>query len=293
MYDDNTDEEAGRYATYKPPPPQLGDPGYRLGVWTNEYDPGPNWNNGQHPDGATGWNMDTNEWNMPAAPAPKPAAAPQADNRPAAPQPQFQAPQAAPAPAPEATPSSYTPAPAAIQKPAITDDVTRILQSRLKELSNPSDVASDPIYQQAVRAYQVGQLRDADRQRKALAERTAATSGTTSSGGFNVGARRIQEQAGENSSRYRSGLAMDRLSAREDQLNKAISAARAVGQDDIANQLELQRLQLQSELGRGDLALRSQLGLGNLNLGYDNLGLNYAQLVQNANRDATLAGLRV
>jgi hypothetical protein len=65
-----------------------------------------------------------------------------------------------------------------------------------------------------------------------------------------------------------------------------------VGQDDIANQLEVQRLQLQQELGRGDLALRGELGRGQLDLGYDNLGFSYADMIQRSNRDATLAGLR-
>lgn len=196
-------------------------------------------------------------------------------------QPAFQAPQAAPA---------MAPAPAQMKQPGITDEVTKILMARLNDLKNPGDVQSDPIYQQAVRAYQVGQLRSADRERKALAERSAA-SGTRSSGGFNVGVQGINERAGERSSQYRSGLALDRLSARESQLNEAIKMARAVGQDDIANQLEVQRLALQQELGRGDLALRSELGRGQLGLGQDTLGFNYADLIARMNRDAVLAGL--
>jgi hypothetical protein len=205
---------------------------------------------------------------------------------------------APPAFQPPATPSSYLPpaaggAPAApqVKTPGITDEVTKILSARLKDLQSPGDVASDPIYQQSVRQYQIGQLRGADRERKALAERTAATGGTTSSGGFNVGVRAINERATENQARNRAGLSMDRLQAREQQLVQAIQIARAVGQDDMANQLELQRLQLQQELGRGDLALRGELGRGQLGLGYDNLGFNYADLVTRANRDAVLAAL--
>ena len=180
-------------------------------------------------------------------------------------------------------PAPAAPAPPSMQTPGITNDVTRILQGRLKELSNPGDVDNDPIYQQSVRAYQIGQLRSAEQQRKALAERSAA-SGTRSSGGFNVNVRGIQERAGENAAQYRSGLAMDRLKSRESQLVEYIKMARAVGQDDLANQLELQRLSLQQELGRGDLALRGSLG-------YGNLGLGYADLIQRANRDAVLAAL--
>lgn len=180
---------------------------------------------------------------------------------------------------------------ATLPKPAITDEVTRILMSRLKALENPQDLNSDPTYQQAVRQYQIGQMRDSARQRNSLAERAAATGGTTSSGGFSVGVRGIEERAGENSSRYRSGLALDRLQAREAQLADAIKTARAVGQDEIANSLELQRLQLQQELGRGDLALRTELGRGQLGLGQDQLGLSYADLVARLNRDSVLGAL--
>lgn len=201
-------------------------------------------------------------------------------------QPTFQ-----PAAAPALSAPSPASAPAALPRPAITDEVTRILMARLKALENPQDLENDPAYQQAVRTYQVGQLRSAARQRNSLAERTAATGGTTSSGGFNVNVRGIEERAGENAAQYRSGLALDRLQAREAQLADAIKTARAVGQDEIANALELQRLQLQQELGQGDLALRSELGRGQLELGRDNLGLSYADLVTRANRDAVLAGL--
>lgn len=227
-------------------------------------------------------------------PAPAPAAAPppQTTTAPAPPPAAWQPPMQ------PSTPSSYTPwtthqGPSlpAVRTPAITDEVTRVLQARLKDLQNPGDVASDPIYQQAVRQNQIAQLRSADRQRKALAERTASTAGTTRSGGFNVGVQGILERTGENAAQYRSGLALDRLQQREQQLVQAIQIARAVGQDDMANQLELQRLALQAELGRGDLALRGELGRGQLGLGYDNLGFNYADMTQRANRDAVLAGL--
>lgn len=226
----------------------------------------------------------------PQAPAQPPATAPQTATPPPA---QFQP------PAPQASPwpSSYTPwttqgsqAPS-VKTPAITDEVTRVLMDRLKQLQNPGDVASDPLYQQAVRQHQIQQLRNQDRQRKSLAERTAATGGTTRSGGFNVGVQGILERSGENAAQYRSGLAMDRLQQREQQLVQAIQIARAVGQDDMANQLELQRMAIQKELGDRDLALRGELGRGQLGLGYDNLGFNYANLMQNANRDAVLAAL--
>lgn len=232
------------------------------------------------------WGVDPTSGNgQVVAPNPLTPATPTAPASPTAPsagsgggQPAFQA----PAPMAAAPPQTRT--------PPITDEVTKILMQRLQDLKAPGDFENDPNYQKAVRAYQVASLRGADKQRKALAERSAA-GGTRASGGFNVGVRGIMERQGENAAQYTSGLALDRLKDREAQLIEHIRMARAVGQDDIANQLEMQRLQLQQELGRADLALRGELGRGQLNLGYDNLGLSYADLVMRANRDATLAGL--
>lgn len=214
----------------------------------------------------------------------------------AAPAPQFQSPGA-----PQA--QQWAPTPAATMKtPAITSQVTDLLKQRLGELSGPFDIQSDPTYQGQVRAAQVASLRGADRQRAALAERMAANgqlAGGTG-GGFDAGVNGILEQQRESDRGYAAGLAGDRLNAREQQLMQAISMARSVGQDDVANQLELQRLQLQQELGRSDLDLRAELGRGQLglgqaqlgqqgDLGYANLGLGYAGLQNSMNRDAILA----
>jgi hypothetical protein len=309
VFDNNDIEEEGRY-NYRPPQPRKpeDDPDYNGGIAPAPPAPRYDYNGGAPPDQALtpgygwewegpqeqSWNPDLGQWDRgvwqerqgrglgyqaPAAPAPS---QPSGGNA----QPAF----APPAPAPMAAPAPAA-APAQVKTPPITDEVTKMLMARLNELKNPGDVQSDPIYQQSVRANQLGLLRSADRQRKALAERSAA-GGTRATGGFNVGVRGIQERMGEQDSQFRSGLAMDRLQAREAQLVEAIRLARAVGQDDIANQLEVQRLQLQSELGRGDLALRGELGRGQLGLGYDNLGFSYADMIQRANRDAAIAGLR-
>jgi hypothetical protein len=280
------------------------DPDYNGGIAPAPPSPRYDYNNGSPPDQALtpghgwewdgpqqqSWNADLGQWDRGVwqeregrglgyqAPAPAAAPAP-ARGGGGSPQPAFQPPAQA---APQA-------APAQARTPPITDEVTKILMQRLNELKNPGDVQNDPIYQQAVRANQLGLLRSADRQRKALAERAAA-GGTRASGGFNVGVRGIQERTGEQDTQFRSGLALDRLQAREAQLIEAIRLARAVGQDDIANQLEVQRLQLQQELGRGDLALRGELGRGQLGLGYDQLGFSYADLIARKNAETVKAG---
>lgn len=197
--------------------------------------------------------------------------------------------QANAAPAPQFQPAA-APAQPSMQTPGITNQVTELLRKRLTDLSNPLDLANDPVHQAQLREAQIASLRGADRQRAALAERSAAT-GTSRSGGFDVGVQGILDNQRETDRGFAAGLAGDRLSAREQQLMQAIQMARAVGQDDIANQLEMQRFDLQKELGRGDLSLRGELGRGQLDLGFGNLGFNYADMIQRANRDAVLAAL--
>lgn len=192
-----------------------------------------------------------------------------------------------------ATPSSYRPPEAQsiaqpVSAPAITNQLTKILQDRLSALSQPFDVASDDTYKKTVSAYGLGQERDARRQRAMTAERAAA-GGYGSSGVFDTKIRGIAERRGQNESMFAAQTAADRLRQRDEQLVVAIQLARQVGQDDLASQLEQQRLRLSEELGRGDLALRRDLGVGNLGLGYDRLGFDYTNLAQSANRDAILA----
>jgi hypothetical protein len=172
----------------------------------------------------------------------------------------------------------------------LTGQITDILRQRLANLSNPDNLASDPIYQAQIREAQLASLRGADRQRASRAERMAAD-GTRSSGGFNTGVQGILENQRESDRGFAAGLSGQRLNAREQQLNEAIQMARAIGQDDIAAQFELERLKLQQELGRGDLSLRGELGRGQLGLGYDQLGYSYADMINRANRDAVLAAL--
>jgi len=64
VIDYNDDDPYGGY-TPPPAPPQLGDPNFRLGVWTNDYDPGPNWNGGIPSTPGAPWNMNTNDWGLP------------------------------------------------------------------------------------------------------------------------------------------------------------------------------------------------------------------------------------
>lgn len=185
--------------------------------------------------------------------------------------------------------------------PVITDEVTALLRQRLKDLGQPMDILGDPIYQNQLKAFNVQSQRDADRTRAAEAQRRAV-SGT---GGLSTAVRGINEAQGERNQAFGANLAAQRFQQREAQLNQAIQMARAVGQDDVAMQLENEKLKLavealrvQQGLGMADIGLRRELGLGQLGLGqqqlglgYDQLGFNYANLQNSMNRDAVLAAL--
>lgn len=257
------------------------------GPWAPGYDPGDQWNAGQPPQPGAQWNMGTNDWDVPKKEATtidgRPPN-PNIDTRPPTPpvgggaQPTF-LPAAQAAPAPIAQPTA---------KPPILDEATKILLERLKQLSQPFDPQQDDTYRKTLDAYGVGQERDARRQRRVAAERAAA-GGYGSSGALDTRIRGIAERQGQNESMFAAQTANERLQQRDQQLVVAIQLARQLGQDDLANQLEQQRLRLSEVLGRGDLALRAELGRGNLGLGYDTLGFNYASLANSANRDAILA----
>ncbi len=183
------------------------------------------------------------------------------------------------------------------KNPAITEQMRGILSTRLNDLSQPHDVLADPIYKQQVEAYRVNQARAAQRERRIAAERAAA-GGTGQSGGFNTTVNQIAQKQGESESQFGANLAGQRLLQREQQLTQAIEMARAVGQDDVAMQLENEKLalsqaaeQLQSDLGHGQLSLGLLNALQGNQQFYDSLGFNYAGLQNSMNRDATIAAL--
>jgi len=203
--------------------------------------------------------------------------------RPEAPPPTFQPP-APPTVQPPAPPTTAGGGGGGVSQqpsaaPSLDSDIERILRERLAALSGPFDPQGDTVYRGQVDAYKAAQQRGARRMRSAAAERAAQT-GTLGSGGFDTEALGYQQDANTNEATFAAQLAGQRLSEREGQLMEAIQLARAVGQDDVAEALDRERIAiaqqqvaLQGELGRGnlalardDLALRERLGLGNLDL---------------------------
>jgi hypothetical protein len=304
---DGEDEETRRRrredeapSAYQPPstegrgPGTIFDPDYRddgMGTPESGYGPGgvdnPAYNGPAAPTQPDNWpglkqtGDDVFRGNL-TQPVPTPPSAP-----PSAPNTQTQQPtflpaaSAAPVPAPITQP---------VQQPPITSQLTKILQDRLNALSQSFDPNQDDAYKKTIAAYELGQERDARRQRRVAAERAAA-GGYGSSGALNTKIQGINEKRGQQGSMFAAQTAADRIRERDQQLTVAIQLARAVGQDDLAGQLEQQKLKLSEMLGTQDLALRKMLGLGQLQLGFDRLGFDYTSLADSSNRAAILAAL--
>lgn len=130
---------------------------------------------------------------------------------------------------------------------------------------NPDDVSlNDPALKNQMDAFSLGQQRSIDRQRAALAERGAASGGGMT-GGFDSAVQNAVERAGEAESAFGSELVAREMQAQRAQLMQALQLAAQRG--DAAAQRDLQM-----KLAVMDNALRSKLGMGQLGLGYAQLG---------------------
>ena len=211
--------------------------------------------------------------------------------------------------APAPPPQTPTP-PATPTQPNLQEQLSQLVSSQLGQ--QPGNVTADPIYQQQTNAFNVANQRATDRQRAALAERAGAT-GTLQSGGFNSQVSNLLERQGERETGFAAQLAGQHLDRQQEQLQNAMSMALAIGNQDLARQIEQrmaaneqariglsqQGLNLQGELGRGDLDLRRYLGRGQLGLGLlgtllgneqanNRLGFDYTQLQALMNRSAIM-----
>lgn len=224
-------------------------------------------------------------------------------------------PGAAPGQPAPAVPGQGANVPIGTQPPATINDAFR--QALMTQLNtNPNQVDRSVIDPQ-VAAYRTGQQRSQERAQNQLAEQ-AALEGTSTSGGALADKLGLEQGRGLNESTFESQLVGQQLMQQRQQLMQAIQLAQQYGtsQDQLALQDKLaamdaaireKGLDVQSSLGQGDLALRGQLGRGQLQLGQgqlnlgllnsligqqqgnDQLGFNYTALQNSANRDAILA----
>lgn len=147
----------------------------------------------------------------------------------------------------------------------------------LKMMGTPDPTAQDPALAPAISAFNAGQNKSTARQIAGNAEAFGAA-GLESSGarlGADQGA--IQQQ-GLNESTFASNAVLGELDKRRQQTMQALQLASATNDQDLQRRLQerladlnatIQRegLKNQMSLGKGDIALRTLLGIGNLDLG--------------------------
>lgn len=183
----------------------------------------------------------------------------------------------------------------------------QIRDSILQMLQQPNPTAQDPALAPAISAFNAGQNKASARQIAGNAEAFGAA-GLESSGARLAADQGVIEQQGLNESSFASNAVLNELSARRQQTMQALQLASATNDQDLSRRLQerlaelnatIQRegLKNQMSLGKGDIALRTLLGLGNLDLGKaqlaqqgqqfnDSLGFDVAKLEAGLNNQA-------
>jgi len=162
--------------------------------------------------------------------------------------------------------------------------------------SQQTPTLDDSILGPQTEVYRAASQRGMERNRKVAAERAAA-SGRSQSGyldnQINKGA---QEQA-FNTSSFNANLLGRELDTRRKELQAALQLAAATGDQEserelrtrlaqVSAMMQQQGLNLQGQLGAGDLALRQLLGQQGNDQFYDALGINTALSMENLNQNA-------
>lgn len=334
MDDNNWLEEQARYNYAPPPPPQVmnpGDAGYRQSPWSPGYDPGPNWNNGVAPASSDPyqnwnggspvdaplqagygwewqgpqdpiWNTATNDWDRgrwtqvegrgigyQAAPTPRGGGDQSPRAHGAVPPIQANIPSAS---LPSSVQSLFD------QRPAQTPIQSAFQDALLKYLGRSQETPSldDPILRPQSELFRVQAQRDQEKNRRAAAERAAAT-GRSQSGYLDTMINQGVQNQRLATQQFNANLLGNELNKRREELQSALRIAQATGDAEAARelqsrlaqvqaQMQQQSLNLQGQLGFGDLALRALLAeMGNEQF-YDQLGLNTVLGMEGLNQRA-------
>jgi hypothetical protein len=172
--------------------------------------------------------------------------------------------------------------------------------------------ADDPTIKAQTDAFSLSQQRGNEREQNQLAE-SAAFDNTRTAGGFLSDKLGLEQQRAEAEGAFGADLRGRELQSRRDQVAQALQLGAGYLSDqehqalqkqlaDLDAAVRREGIQQQGSIASGDLALRSRLGEGQLNLGLlselnnqqrssDQLGYNYTALQTQANRDAILTAL--
>jgi len=302
----------------EPEPLKPGDPGYRMAPWANDYNPGDNWNNGIN-TGNPGdiWNMNTNDYDPLVGLKKEQTSVDRIQRDPG--------PVVGPPPAPTgggvrsinvSMPNSGINVPSATlpqdildlfnKKPEMTPIQQAYQDALLKYMGKAQETPTldDSILGPQTEVFRAANQRNTERQRRTAVERASAQGQNQSGYVDNLINEGVQKQ-GFNNAQFNANLLGGELNKRREELQAGLQLAQATGNQEATRELQArlaqvsaamqqQGLNLQGQLGAGDLALRQlQTQLGN-NQFYDQLGTNTALNLENLNQSALqkiLAGL--
>lgn len=170
---------------------------------------------------------------------------------------------------------------------AYNAQLRQFMLSQLGQLSTPTTADSEEIAP-AIAAYNTQSQRDQQSERDAVAERFYAQGANggqgLNSGGFNSAITQGAEAAGLNRQNFSGNMVWNAAQSKRQQLQALLQTATGAGETDAAQQI-------QAQIANIDASLRSQ-GLSQQNAQFgDQLGLSYAQLTAQMNRDELLAAL--
>lgn len=314
MYD-NQDDESNEWGRYNYPPQQQpqalkpGDPGYRPSIWANDYNPGPSWNNGQAPEPTNVWNMTNNSWiplqealgakRETPLDAPKPTVG--GGDTPTPP-PTHNDGGVRPLPAPSINiPSAQLPSDISSlfnKVPEKTPIQSAYQDALLKYMDRgfQTPTLDDSILGPQTEVFRVQQQRNQERNRRNVAERAAAN-GQSQSGFLDRQINKGIQEQGFNTAAFNANLLGSELTKRREELQAALQLASATGNAEATRELQArlaqvsammqqQGLNLQGQLGAGDLALRASMAQMGNDQFYDQLGVNSALNMEGLNQRA-------
>jgi hypothetical protein len=177
---------------------------------------------------------------------------------------------------------------------------TQFRDSLLKQLqTDPTNVSlTDPDIAPQIRANQNAGQRSQERAQQELAEQ-GFVGGTGRTGAYGAELNAMEQQRGEAEGQFNAGVLRDTQAQRLESLFNALGLGQGQIQGDEGLKQQINAGNQQNALGQGDLALRKQLGQGQLGLGLLNamlgdrqannsLGLNAAEFGAGLNQNAVL-----
>lgn len=180
---------------------------------------------------------------------------------------------------------------------AYNEQMRQILLQQIRGLSAPT-TAEDPEVAPAIGAFNTQSQRDQATNRDALAERFYAQGDNGSalnSGGFNTSVQQGLEKSAGDRANFTGSTILAVAQQKRSQLMQMLQTATQAGLTDAAQQIQAKIAELDANLrqqGISNQASQFTQAQGQQNAQFgDSLGMTYAQMLAQENRDALLAGL--